>query len=453
MSIEVNEDQLNFYFSFFESEHSLAKYTGKKKKKKVKPEKIVAVVVFLSIIIILEYFFGNKTKYLSLFFFANSDYKRCVLLNKLDLYKYDIRYVFIFLIYTYINYYAVFCYMTLDTVVMIINDIIRLTLFDSRPFWDEKTGVFPCVCEYTPSNPSPTATNSLLFFSLFLFVRNEIKLKNRLENKNTNFFSTKHYVDENESNLSQIRIQIETHNNISLICLSIFLIALILFIDAIPLLQNIEYLHQTIYGISLSFCFYYLVFHIFHVHHLSPKQFIQIINQPSIIVTFSVILIFLIYFINNNMNYTITTTQIEHIEKFCEIPNDFNLSTEILKHCSLLYETLGVYFGILLEFKITFNSKTQSFLAYNVTSKENERYNDNCNPIKKLVVFLLLFFIEYIFFKTIIQFWIKNYFEGYNQFIALSVEQFIKGIFFFFIMKRIMSKIGLLNNAIFNNDS
>lgn len=78
--------------------------------------------------------------------------------------------------------------MTLDTVVMIINDIIRLTLFDSRPFWDEKTGVFPCVCEYTPSNPSPTATNSLLFFSLFLFVRNEIKLKNRLENKNTNFF-------------------------------------------------------------------------------------------------------------------------------------------------------------------------------------------------------------------------------------------------------------------------
>ena len=116
--------------------------------------------------------------------------------------------------------------MTLDTVVMIINDIIRLTLFDSRPFWDEKTGVFPCVCEYTPSNPSPTATNSLLFFSLFLFVRNEIKLKNRLENKNTNFFSTKHYVDENESNLSQIRIQIETHNNISLICLSIFLIYL-----------------------------------------------------------------------------------------------------------------------------------------------------------------------------------------------------------------------------------
>ena len=70
-----------------------------------------------------------------------------------------------------------------------------------------------------------------------------------------------------------------------------------------------------------------------------------------------------------------------------------------------------------------------------------------------IVVFLLLFFIEYIFFKTIIQFWIKNYFEGYNQFIALSVEQFIKGIFFFFIMKRIMSKIGLLNNAIFNNDS
>ena len=42
-----NEDQLNFYFSFFESEHSLAKYTGKKKKKKVKPEKIVNLVYLI----------------------------------------------------------------------------------------------------------------------------------------------------------------------------------------------------------------------------------------------------------------------------------------------------------------------------------------------------------------------------------------------------------------------
>ena len=194
---------------------------------------------------------------------------------------------------------------------------------------------------------------------------------------------------------------------------------------------------------------FHVYVNIFQVKHFSPKQFTKIIKQPWIILTFSLILILLIFFILNNMVYAITTSQIEQIEKFCEIPNDFNISTEILKNCSLLFETLGAYFGILIEYKFTFKSNGKKFSAYNVQSKESEKYNDDCNPIKKLIIFLLLFFIEYIFFKTIIEFWIKHYYQGTNQFIALSGELFLKGIFFFFIMKRLMSKIGLLNNKIF----
>ena len=445
------KDELNYEFSFFESEDSLAKYSTKKKKKSINTEKIIAVSLFLSIIICLEVFFGSKTKYISLLLFGNKDYKRCILLNKLDLYKYDIRYAFIFFMYSYINMYAVFCFMTLDTVLMIINDIIRLAFFDSRPFWDENNNVFPCKCEFTPSNPSPTATNSFLLFTLFLFVQNEERYKNKLSNKNS-FSDNKNFLDEIDNNISDIRIQVETKSNILLIFLSVFLIFLILFIDAIPLLQNIEYLHQTIFGISLSFSFYYLVFYIFRVNHLVTKQFIKIIKQPWIIITFSLILIFLIFFILNNIAYSITTSQIEQIEKFCEIPTDFNLSTEILKNCSLLFETLGAYFGILIEYAYTFNSNKEKFLTYNVKSRDRKRYNENSKPMKNLVVFLLLFFIEYIFFKTIIEFWIKNYFDGTNQFIAMSVELFFKGIFFFYIMKRIMSKIYLLNNDIFSSD-
>ena len=446
------KDELNYEFSFFESEDSLAKYNTKKKKKNINNEKIIAVSLFFSIIICLEFFFGYKTKYISLLLFGNNDYKRCILLNKLDLYKYDIRYAFIFILYSYINMYAVFCFMALDTVDIIIADIIRLAFYESRPFWDENSNVFPCKCEYTPSNPSPTATKSFLLFSLFLFIQNEQKYKSKLSNKN-NFSDPKKFLDENESNISEIRIQVETKSNIILIFLSIFLISLILFIDAIPLLQNIEYLHQTIFGISLSFSFYYLVFYIFRVNHLVTKQFIKIIKQPWIIITFSLALIFLIFFILNNIAYSITTSQLEQIEKFCEIPNDFNLSTEILKNCSLLFETLGAYFGILIEYIYTFKSNKEKFLTYNVKSRDKKRYNENSNPIKNLVVFLLLFFIEYIFFKTIIEVWIKNYFDGINQFIAMSVELFFKGIFFFYVMKRLMSKICLLNNDIFSNDN
>ena len=153
------------------------------------------------------------------------------------------------------------------------------------------------------------------------------------------------------------------------------------------------------------------------------------------------------------MAYTITASQIEEIEKFCDIPNDFDLPTEILINCSRLFETLGAYSGILLEFKITFKSKEQKFLFYNVNSKENQRYNEECNQFNKLIIFLLLFFIEFLVFKTLIEFWIKNHFDGVYQFSALSIELFLKGIFFFYIMKRLMSNIGLLNNTIFKKKS
>ena len=235
--------------------------------------------------------------------------------------------------------------------------------------------------------------------------------------------------------------------------LAFILLTLIIFIDAIPLLQNIEYLHQSIFGISLSFSFYFLIFFIFKVNHLSTKQFMKIIKQPWIILTFALILIILIFFILNNIAYTITTSQIEEIEKFCDIPNDFNISTEILKNCSLLFETLGLYSGILLEFKITFRSKEQKFTFYNVKSRTNERYNEESNHFNKLIIFLLLFCTEYFFFKTLLEFWIKNHFDGIYLFAALSIELFLKSIFFFYLMKRIMSKIGLLNNVVFKKKS
>ena len=454
MSLKMKEEDLNYEFSFFESEmENSIIYAGKKKNKKVRPEKIIAITFFISIIIILEYFFGKKTKYISLLIFGNNNYKRCILLNKLDLYKYDIRYIFIFIMFTYINMYAVFCYMIIDIVLLILNDIIRLLFFESRPFWDQNSDAFPCVCDYTPSNPSPTAASSFLFFSLYIFVQYELKLKNKKNSKN-NCVETKTYAELNDSTLSaDYTQQRENYSNLILFFLAFLLISLILFIDTIPLLQNIEYLHQTIFGISLSYTFFYLIFYIFHVNHLSRKQFMKVIKQPWIILTFSIILIFLIFFILNNIANTITASQIDEIEKFCDIPDDINLSTEILKNCSLLFEVLGVYCGILLEFKITFKSKEQKFLFYNVNSKENQRYNEECNQFNKLIIFLLLFFIEFLVFKTLIEFWIKNHLDGIYQFSALSIELFLKGIFFFYIMKRLMSKIGLLNNIIFEKRS
>ena len=105
--------------------------------------------------------FGEKTKFISILLFGNKDYKRCTLLNKLDLYQYNIKYIFLFFMYSYINIYSAFCYLAIYIVTNIINDIIRVCFFESRPFWDNDKDVFPCKCELTPSQPSPTS-NTLI---------------------------------------------------------------------------------------------------------------------------------------------------------------------------------------------------------------------------------------------------------------------------------------------------
>ncbi len=389
--------------------------------------------------------------------FANNDYKRCTLLNKLNLYQYNLRYIFLFFMYSYLNIYSTFCYLVLDIITNIINDILRLQIFDSRPFWDNNN-VFPCVCEFTPNDPSHTANNSFLFLTLFHFLRKEERRNQKLA-INRNKKPKNRIYKESDDEYSGLREENSSENfsnsqydkgsfylsNFFLV----FIIILIIFVDTIPLLQNIEYLHQTLFGICLGFSMYYFVFYIVSLNHLNRKQFLKIINQPLIILTFSMILIIIILSVHNRINKRILTSQIIQIQKFCEIPKDLNFSKEILKNVIQLFEILGAYSGLLLEYKVTFNSSDVKFTLYNVNSKNKEKYNDDESGIKKLIRFLLLYFIEIVFFKTIIEFWVKHNLKGWIEIIILSLSYFFKGIFFFYFMKIILNKVKLTNNKIF----
>ena len=463
MSMKVNDDEIKFDFSFFESGDSLlnmnTSYIKRESKKKAR-SKTQVLLLFLLIIFILAYCFGKKTRYFSLLIFANNDYKRCTLLNKLDLYQYNIRYIFLFFMYSYINIYSSFCYLVLDIVGNSLNDIIRLCFFESRPFWDNNEIVFPCVCELTPSQPSQTSSNSFLFLSLIYFLREEERKKHKIRkmnNKKTNFKIYKESDDENselkEETSENLSIsQNENYHNIGLNFLMIFIIGIIIFVDTIPLLQNIEYLHQTLFGLLLGFALYYWIFYIVKVNHLNRKQFLKIMKQPWIVMTFCLILAIIILSISNNINKRILFSQILKIQKFCEIPKNINSSKDILNNCILIFEIIGAYCGLLLEYKKNFNSDDNKFTLYNVKGKNGEGYFEEKSGIIKLIRFILLFLIEYIFFKAIIEFWIKNNLNGWIQFFSLSFVTFFKGFFFFYLMKIIMGKLGLINNRIFDED-
>ena len=457
----INEDDLEYDFSFFESDESLVGNNNltfiKRESRKRTKSKTNVLIIFLAIISIFGKFIFPLTKEISMLIFANKDYKRCEILNKLDLYQYNIKYIFLFFIYSYINIFATFCYLTLDILCDILNEILCFLYFDARPFWESNGRVFPCICKLTPSSPSPTASNSFLFLSLYYFLRIEAKQRYKYR-KVTPIKPTKEYKESNDensefnssTNLSQSRAEKLTGIWLN-ICL-IFIIILIIFVDLIPLLQNIEYLHQTIFGISLGFAFYYWAFHIVKINHLNRKHFMKIINQPFIIMTFSIILLIIIFFIHDKVINNIPFSQIVEIEKFCRIPKDFNQSREILKECILFFELLGAYCGLLLEYKITFKSVEYKFIFYNVKSKNGELYNQEQGAIINILRFLFLFFTENLFFRTFIEFWVKNNLKGNFQLLVLSLVYFFKGIFFFFIMKIILRKLKLTNNKIFEEE-
>mgnify|MGYP002625522711 CR=1 FL=1 len=458
--MKMNEDEFEEDFSFFESDESLLGMNMtfiKRESRKRSKLKTNVLLIFISIIFTLAHYAFPKTKVISILIFSNNDYKRCELLNKLDLYQYDIKYIFLFLMYSYINIFSAFIYLTLYILCDILNDIICFLYFEPRPFWESNGDSFPCVCELTPASPSHTASNSFLFLSLFYFLREEVKQRNKYKKLNP-IIQTKEYKENNDenselnssNNLSQSRI--DKYSNFWLNVCLIFTIILIIFVDLIPLLQNIEYLHQTFFGISIGFSFYYWVFHIVRVNHLNKKHFMKIINQPFIIMTFSIILMIIIFFIHSKVINNMLISQMVEIEKFCKIPKDFNQSNEILKECIKFFELLGAYFGLLLEYKITFKSVEHRFIFYNVKSKSGEQYNQEQGAIINILRFLFLFFTEYLFFKAIFEFWVKNNLKGNFQLLVLSLVYFFKGIFFFFIMKIILRKLRLTNNKIFEDD-
>lgn len=462
MSMKLNDDEIKFDFSFFESDDSLLNMSMtriKKESRKRSKSNMKVLFIFISIISCLVFFCGKKTKEFSLLIFANNNYKRCTLLNKLDLYQYNIRYIFLFYMYSYLNIYSTFCYLVMDIIINTINDIIRVEIFDSRPFWDNKKDVFPCKCELTPSLPSPISCSSVLFMSLYYFLKKEQK-NNRLKPPtNHKKFKIHRESDDENSELKEegssnnlSHSQYDKYSNIRLNILLFFLIALIIFVDTIPLLQNIEYLHQSFFGLCLGFSFYYWVFRVVKIDHLNRKHFWKIIAQPWIVMTFCIILLILILFVHNNVHKRLLISNIINIQKFCEIPKNLNFNKEILDNGILLFEIFGAYCGLLLELKITFNSKYDLFIFYNVKGKNGNGYFEEKGPFIKLIRFLLLFFIEIVFFKTIIEFWIQHNLWGWLRFLSLSIVYFFKGIFFFYIMKIILRKLGLINDKIFEED-
>ena len=391
--------------------------------------RFISLVIIVVALIFFEDYVRDATQSLSIKLFNSTNHERCFKLNKLDLYKYDLYYIFLFYLFAFCNLYSSICYMFIVIISNILKDILCLVIAEPRPFWDSSENTFPCSCNLTPSSISTNGNNSIvIFLTVHLFTVNQIEYK---------------YNNRND---------MEVFKTFLYIILFLLLIGFIIFTNLIPLLQNIDYLHQVVYGIFFGSAFYYWVFKIVRVDHLDLKQFSKIITQPLLTLTFIILLICLIAFIYFNVDYQLPSNYLLNIKKFCEIPKNFEEADETLKNSVYIFEFCGAYLGMYFEYVYYHKRNLIIFLEYNVSSKDKKEYN-TVSLGQKLIIFILMCLCEIVFFRTILEFWVNNNLEGTSHNFFICLVLFFKGFFNFFIMKMIIIKIGLTNQYIIDFES
>ncbi len=406
-------------FSFLESEPSLldmsSSYYKKVSKEKAKT-KFIYLSVFLGVVTILEYFTRDYLKTFSNYLFHSNDPSRCYKYNYVEFYSFSGKYFILFLIYNYVNIFAALNLIFLDTFGLALNGIIRYFYLEPRPFWENEDS-FPCFCATDYSGPSTTGTNIMIIFA---------SLYRSFTYKNKNSYQ---------------------RNFLAFVCTFC-----VIGIYYIRLAQNVDYLHQILFGCALGFGIHYWYYYIIKVNFYNRKQFRQIINQPIIMTTLIISVWLVINMIHFNTNFRTKPIYVLNIQKYCVINTVFSFDKETFTKSILIFEFFGSYLGVLMEYRITFGGKIDLFAKYNIKSKHKEMFNHTSGAVS-FVRFLLFYFVQVLIFKRII----------YNKVSAINYEQstlfvlvfllfiplVIQGIFFFYFMKRIVVWLGLTNESLF----
>ena len=333
------DDNSDEDYSFLESEPSLLdmsiSYYRKEREKKTK-NRTTYLAILLLILFFVEHFTKDEMKIYSNAIFESSNPKRCPKLSKFSFYLYGGRYILIFLIYNYVNIYGALTYMFIDTFSLAFSSFLKSFYIEPRPFWEKNT-IFPCFCAKGYSGPSTTGIYTFVMFSSFYRI---IK--------------------------TTLRFQF------SKVILFIFCFIMVSITYYIRLLQNVDYFHQIIFGFGIGFCIYFWFFNIIKIDFLSRKQFRQLINHFILIISFSVGFFIIVQVIHFNTGFTMKPMYLINIQKYCKLKKF--LSGKDMKPYQI-FEFIGCYFGVFLEYKVYFNNDLSLFSQYNIRERKGYVFN------------------------------------------------------------------------------
>lgn len=384
----------------------------------LKIHKIIYISIFSLLLIILEYLLRDFLKYLNSFYnsFKKEDCKKY---EYFEFYELSGRYFLLFVVYNLVNVYAALCYIFLDSFGVFINGLIRFIYLDPRPFWTDDRYP-PCFCAVDYGNPSTTGINLfILFATLYKCFTYDNKNKSR---------------------------------KIFFITLGFIMIA---YTSVIRVFQNIHYIHQLLYGFGIGYIIFYIFFEILDIDFDDEKQFSYFLEQPI-----GMLLIFVCLYLLSNIIHLMLNLQprlefVNIISKSCEINPIFAFDNESYTKSPRIFEFLGYYYGVWLEYKIVFKSNYNLFTRYNLKSKyQIEKFNET-DWLRSCIRILIMYFMHIIIVSKLI---LSKYYKppeesmAYSIVVRLIIPYFLEGIFNFFILKSLIRHLRLTNELIFKND-
>ncbi len=464
--IDYKKEYLNFQSDSSQSPRSTFNSnstTNSKKKSRRKIDRIVAVLIFLTIVVILQELLRSYIKKINIFFGIRS-LASCQYLNYFEFFDIGGRYFLLFTIYNMVNAYAALCFIFLDAFSVFVNGLIRFIYLDPRPFWQHDE-LPPCFCATDYGDPSTTGTNLVIIFLTFYkcFMVEEEKIeRSEMLKKKINNYMIYNNTDTSYDSLSNLNPRC----SVKRVCLILLGFSIVLYTSAIRILQNIHYAHQLLFGYCIGYAIYYIFFYIIEVNIESESQFSYLMNNKFKVT----IIVIIVYFFSNILHIELDRmgkldldqaefdSYMVRINKYCTLSNLFKFANESYSKSTRLWEFLGYYWGLGLEYKFIFKNEFERFYMYNVKSENHMFKGLSSDKNFKTLKTILRIFIMYMFYMLLLEKSIMTKQMENNEHsilycivIGLIIPYICQGIINFFILKKLLVYMKLTNEIVNEN--
>lgn len=383
-----------------------------------KKSKIIFIIIFSIAVFTIEYLIRAPFTDLSEWIQERLNFSfKCELGSIFLWFKYQGKTIIFLFFYNFVNTYAAFMMIALDSFGIFINGSMKLIYTDARPFW-RNTNLVPCGCATNYGNPSTTALDEyLVCIVIFRALINRFR-----------------------------------HIGWKIFVWFLFLTPQVLAWTS-RFIQNIHSLPQLCFGLACGWITQYIVFEIIEVNMDDGIQFKKFVTTENL--WKSTLIILTCWVIANGVHILFVhieyvQSEIDNILKYCKWNEFLMFDNESYVKTSKAFLMWGSIVGLYFEYYFIFDGNSDKYESYSM-GEENWTNTPAWKTLIRIIIVVLV--------NKLVGPFIKFGTVGKDSLLKLNIGQclipvFIHGFLYFFVNKVIFRLLTLVNeNGVINYEN